>query len=107
MNIVAVTSCPVGMAHTYMAMTALKESAEKFGVEMKVETQGMMGIRDELTRADIDEADAAILTNDVVIEKEERFNNILTYQTTTSEIIKKSDQVIEETIKLINKRSKS
>jgi len=107
MKIVAVTSCPVGMAHTYMAMTALIESAKKLGVDIKVETQGMMGIKDELTKADIAEADAAILTNDVVIEKEERFKKILTYQTTTSEIIKKSDQIIKETINLINQRSES
>ncbi|MCD6576409.1 MAG: hypothetical protein J7K66_00160 [Anaerolineaceae bacterium] len=40
MKIIAVTSCPVGMAHTYMAGAALKKAAKKKGVEIKVETQG-------------------------------------------------------------------
>lgn len=107
MKFVAVTSCPVGMAHTYMAMTALKESAKRHGVEIKIETQGMIGIKDQLTQKEINEADAAILTNDVVIEQEERFEGVLTYRTTTSVIIKRSDKVIEETINLVNKRSES
>lgn len=103
MKIIAVTSCPAGMAHTYIAMTALKEKAKQHGVEIKVETQGMMGIKDRLTQADLDQADAVILTNDVVIEEEERFEGMLIYRTTTSKIIKNSDLVIEETINLVKK----
>jgi fructose-specific phosphotransferase system IIB component len=102
MKIVAVTSCPVGMAHTYMAGAALKDAAAKNGVEIKVETQGMTGISNAITKADIKEADAAILTKDVAIEQVERFDGILTYTTTTSKIIKNGDEVIKEVIELIN-----
>ncbi len=57
MKIVAVTSCPIGMAHTYMASAALKKAAKKKKVEMRVETQGSMGIRDKITKQEIEEAD--------------------------------------------------
>jgi fructose-specific PTS system IIB-like component len=106
MKIVAVTSCPVGMAHTYMAGAALKEAAEKQGIQIKVETQGMTGISNRITAADLKDADVVILTNDVVIEEAERFEGKLTYRTTTSKIIKDSEAVIKETIALINKGSK-
>jgi len=103
MKIVAVTSCPVGMAHTYMAGVALKEAAQREGIEIKVETQGMTGINDRITQSDLEEADAVILTNDVIIEEEERFEGMITYKTTTSKIIKNGDEVIKETIALIKK----
>ena len=106
MKIVAVTSCPVGMAHTYMADAALRDAAKRNGVEIKVETQGMAGINNLITKADIKEADAAIITTDVAIEQPERFEGIPTYTTTTSKIIKNSDAAIKETIELIkNNRS--
>jgi fructose-specific PTS system IIB-like component len=103
MKFIAVTSCPVGMAHTYMASAALKESAKKLGAEIRVETQGMTGISNRLTAADIREADVVILTNDVVIEEQERFDGMVTLTTTTSKIIKNSDAVMQEAIALIKK----
>lgn len=103
MKIVAVTACPVGLAHTYLAGAALKEAAKKNGVEIKVETQGMSGIKDRITKADLKEADAVIMTQDVIIEEVERFKGIPTYKTTTSKIIKNCDEVIKETIELIKK----
>ena len=57
MKIIAVTSCPIGMAHTYMASAALKKAAKKKEVEIKVETQGSMGIRDKIKKQEIEEAD--------------------------------------------------
>ncbi len=102
MKIVAVTSCPVGMAHTYIAGAALRDAAEQNGVEIKVETQGMTGISNAITKADIKEADAAILTKDVAIEQVERFDGMLIFKTTTSKIIKNGDEIIKKTIELIN-----
>ena len=107
MKIVAVTSCPVGMAHTYIASAALKDAAEKEGIDIKVETQGMSGIMNRITEADLQEADAAILTTDVVIEENERFMGMPTYQTSTSRLIKESGVVIKETIELINIQKRS
>ncbi|HHQ0104149.1 TPA: PTS fructose transporter subunit IIB, partial [Listeria monocytogenes] len=49
MKIVAVTSCPSGVAHTYMSAESLELSAKKMGVTIKVETQGSSGIENKLT----------------------------------------------------------
>jgi fructose-specific phosphotransferase system IIB component len=74
MKIVAVTACPTGIAHTYMAAESLEKTAGKLGLSIKVETQGAMGIENELTQAEIDAADVAILATDIAIEKPERFD---------------------------------
>jgi fructose PTS system EIIBC or EIIC component len=65
MKLVAVTACPTGIAHTYMAAEKLEKVAKKLGHTIKVETQGAMGIENELTQAEVDEADAAILATDI------------------------------------------
>jgi fructose-specific phosphotransferase system IIB component len=76
MKIVAVTACPTGIAHTYMAAEQLEKTAKKLGHSIKVETQGAMGIENELSQADIDGAQAVILATDIAIEREERFSRI-------------------------------
>jgi PTS system fructose-specific IIB component/fructose-specific PTS system IIB-like component len=75
MNFVAITACPTGIAHTYMAAAQLEKTAKKLGHTIKVETQGAMGIQNELTQAEVDAADAVILATDISIEQEERFVN--------------------------------
>jgi len=100
MKIIAVTSCPVGMAHTYMASAALKKAAEKLGAQIKVETQGFMGIQDRITQQDIEEADVLILAADVALMEGERFSNLPTLHTTTSKIIKNSEALIKEAMTL-------
>jgi fructose-specific phosphotransferase system IIB component len=74
MKLVAVTACPTGIAHTYMAAAQLEKTAKKLGHTIKVETQGAMGIENELSQADVDAADAVILATDIAIEQEERFS---------------------------------
>ena len=76
MKLIAVTACPTGIAHTYMAAEQLRKTAQKLGHTIKVETQGAMGIENELTQADVDNADAAILATDIALENEERFSRI-------------------------------
>jgi fructose-specific phosphotransferase system IIB component len=76
MKIVAVTACPTGIAHTYMAAEQLEKTARKFGYAIKVETQGALGVEDELSQAVIDAADIAILATDITIERAERFNRV-------------------------------
>ncbi|MEN8240522.1 MAG: fructose PTS transporter subunit IIB [Chloroflexota bacterium] len=102
MKIIAVTSCPIGMAHTYMSSAALKKAAKKAGVDIKVETQGSMGIRDKITKKDIKEANVLIMAADIALIEGERFNNIPTYKSTTSKIIKNGDEVIQKAIELVN-----
>ncbi|HBF7898094.1 PTS fructose-like transporter subunit IIB [Clostridioides difficile] len=96
MKIVAVTSCPSGVAHTYMSAESLELSAKKFGIEIKVETQGSSGIDNELLLKDIDEATCVILTNDVEIRNMERFKGKKVVRMSVSDIIKKSDALIKK-----------
>lgn len=74
MKIVAVSACTAGIAHTYMAQEALEQECEKRGIEIKVETQGGMGIDNELEQDEIDEADVVIFAVAVGIEMEDRFD---------------------------------
>ncbi|PFD37209.1 MULTISPECIES: PTS fructose transporter subunit IIABC [Bacillus cereus group] len=70
MKLLAVTSCPNGIAHTYMAAENLQKTADKLGVQMKVETQGGIGVENELTEQDIREADGIIIAADRVVNKD-------------------------------------
>jgi fructose-specific phosphotransferase system IIC component/fructose-specific phosphotransferase system IIB component len=76
MKIVAVTACPTGIAHTYMAAEQLGKTARALGHQIKIETQGAMGIENELSEHDIREAEVAILAADIAVEKRERFRAI-------------------------------
>lgn len=71
-KIVAVTACPTGIAHTYMAADALKYAAEELGYDLKVETQGSSG-NEKLTQADIDATDAVIFAVSVNVRERNRF----------------------------------
>ena len=71
-KIVAVTACPTGIAHTYMAADALKYAAEELGYDLKVETQGSSG-NEKLTQTDIDAADAVIFAVSVNVRERNRF----------------------------------
>lgn len=95
MNIVAVTACPSGVAHTYMAAESIQKAAEKRGHTIKVETQGSIGIENELTIEDIVAADAVILTDDMPIIRYERFKGKPVVKVGVSTAIKKSAQILE------------
>ncbi len=71
-KVVAVTSCPTGIAHTYMAADALTYAAEELGIDFKVEPQGSSG-GDKLTAQDIAEADAVVFANGVPVRDRGRF----------------------------------
>ncbi|HDZ6916043.1 TPA: PTS fructose-like transporter subunit IIB [Listeria monocytogenes] len=96
MKIVAVTSCPSGVAHTYMSAESLELPAKKMGVTIKVETQGSSGIENKLTAKEIEEADCVIITNDVEIRESQRFKGKKVVKMSVSEIIKKSDALIKK-----------
>lgn len=102
MKIIAITSCPMGMAHTYMAAAALKRTAKKRGHSIKVETQGSMGIRDKISAKEVEEADVLILATDIATMEPERFNSIVTYKTSTSKIIRKPDESLDAAEALVN-----
>ncbi|MFD2658229.1 fructose-specific PTS transporter subunit EIIC [Gracilibacillus thailandensis] len=68
-KILAITSCPNGIAHTYMAAENLEKAAEEMNIDIKVETQGSIGAENELTAAEIEEADAIIIAADKTVNK--------------------------------------
>lgn len=88
MKLVAVTACPTGIAHTYMAAEQLEKTAKALGHEIKVETQGAMGIENELSPSDIAAAQAAILATDIEVEKRERFEKLRVVEVPVQEAIK-------------------
>jgi fructose-specific phosphotransferase system IIB component len=88
MNIVAVTACPTGIAHTYMAAEQLEKTAKALGHSIRVETQGAMGIENELSAKDISAADVAIFAVDIEVEKRERFERKKIVQVSVKDAIK-------------------
>lgn len=101
MYIVCVTSCPVGIAHTYMAAANLEKAAKKAGLEVKVETQGAQGLENEITKEDIKRADACIVASDVRIKAMERFDDVPTLEVGVSEAVKDADGIIKELLEAI------
>lgn len=73
MKVVGITSCTVGIAHTYMAREKLIEAGKRLGIEVQIETQGSGGIEYELNEQDILQADCVILATDVSVAGTERF----------------------------------
>jgi fructose-specific phosphotransferase system IIB component len=96
MKIVAVTACPTGIAHTYMAAEKLEKTAKKLGHTIKVETQGAMGIENELTQPEIDAAAVAILATDIALEQPERFANIRKIQVPVQEALKNPEGILAQ-----------
>ena len=93
MRIVAVTACATGIAHTYMAAEQLAKAAKVLGHHIKVETQGAMGIENELSASDIGQAQVAILATDIQIERRERFDAVKVVQVSVQEAIKNPNGV--------------
>ncbi|OIK09570.1 PTS fructose transporter subunit IIA [Bacillus sp. MUM 116] len=96
--IVAVTGCPTGIAHTYMAADSLKAKAAEMGVDIKVETNGSGGAKNVLTKEEIENATAVIIAADINVEME-RFKGKHVIQATVAEGIRKPQNLIERALK--------
>lgn len=94
MKVLAVTACPVGIAHTYMAAENLQKAGEEMGIDIKVETQGSIGVENPLTEQDIEEADAIIIAADKEVSKE-RFVGKKLIVTGVQDGIRKPKELIE------------
>lgn len=97
MKLLAITSCPNGIAHTYMAAENLQKAAEKLGVEMKVETQGGIGVENELTEQDIREADGIIIAADRAVNKD-RFVGKKLLVVGVKDGIRKPEELIQKVV---------
>ncbi|MGO1368677.1 MAG: PTS fructose transporter subunit IIB [Senegalia sp. (in: firmicutes)] len=100
MKIVAVTACPTGIAHTYIAKEKLIKAAKKLGHDIKIETQGAIGIENELSKKEIDEADAIILAIEMNISKMERFEGLDISKITVARAIKNPEKEIKEALNM-------
>lgn len=87
MRIVAITACPTGIAHTYMAADVLRKEAKKVNLQIKVETQGAMGIENQLSSADIAHADIVLIASDIEIEHRARFTGSKIHCVTIEEVL--------------------
>ncbi|MEZ9888798.1 PTS fructose transporter subunit IIBC [Vibrio breoganii] len=94
-KIVAITACPTGVAHTFMAAEALEDEAVRQGHQIKVETRGSVGAKNQLTEQDIEQADLVIIAADIDVPLD-RFNGKLLYRTKTGPALKKTKQEIEK-----------
>jgi len=93
-KILAVTACPVGIAHTYMAAENLQKAGQALGVEIKVETQGSIGVENELTSQEIAEADGIIIAADKEVSKD-RFAGKRLIVTGVQDGIRKPEELIK------------
>ncbi|EOS8000775.1 PTS fructose transporter subunit IIB [Enterococcus hirae] len=101
MKIIGVAACTVGIAHTYIAQEKLENAAKKAGHEIHVETQGTIGIENELTPTQIKEADLVILAVDVKISGRERFEGKRIIQVPTEIAIKSPNKLIEKAMEVV------
>ncbi|GAL09042.1 PTS system fructose-like IIB component 1 precursor [Vibrio astriarenae] len=95
-SIVAVTACPSGVAHTYMAAEAIDAAAKAKGWRCEVETQGSIGIENELTAKAIESADIVILTKDIDIKNSERFEGKTIVNIGVSDAVKRAAAVMDK-----------
>ncbi|MBS4534505.1 fructose-specific PTS transporter subunit EIIC [Clostridium sp. D2Q-14] len=96
-TILAVTACPTGIAHTYMAADSLREKAEEMGVDIKIETNGSTGVKNRLTEKEIKNATAIIVSADTKVEMD-RFDGKIVIQTPVSAAIKEPEELIKKAL---------
>ena len=95
--VIAVTACPTGIAHTYMAEDALKEKAAEMGVNIKVETNGSEGVKNKLTSEDIENADGIIVAVGKKVPMG-RFNGKRVVERPVADGINKSEELINQSL---------
>ncbi len=96
-RILAVTACPTGIAHTYMAAEALEKAGEKLGYPLKAETNGSGGAKNILTKKEIEECDGIIIAADKNVEMA-RFNGKPVIKTSVSNGINKPEELVQKII---------
>lgn len=96
-RLIAVTACPTGVAHTFMAAEALKQAAARLGMELQVETQGSVGARDPLSTEAIAAADVVLLATDIEVDTA-RFAGKRVYRCSTGVALKQSEATLRKAL---------
>lgn len=96
-RVLAVTACPTGIAHTYMAAEALEKAGEKLGYSLKAETNGSGGAKNILTKKEIEECDGIIIAADKNVEMA-RFDGKPVIKTSVSNGINKPEELIKKIV---------
>lgn len=96
-RLVAVTACPTGVAHTFMAAEALQQAALRMGIDLQVETRGSVGARNLLDDAAIAAADAVLLATDIEVDTS-RFAGKKVYRCGTGVALKQPQQTLERAL---------
>ncbi len=105
MKIVAIAACTAGIAHTYIACEKLIKAAQSRGHEIHVETQGTIGVENELEANDIEKADVVILAIDIAVTGLDRFKGKKVIKVDTASVIKNPVVFIQKVEKLIKKEN--
>lgn len=96
-ELLAITACTTGIAHTYMAAESLENKGKEIGHKIKVETQGQTGTKNKLTNEEIEKAKAIIIASDIKIDLK-RFNGKKILRVKVSEAIKEPEKLIEKAL---------
>ena len=96
-DVVAVTACPTGIAHTYMAAEALEKKAAELGIRIKVETRGSGGAKNVLTQSEIDNAKGVIVACDTKVPMD-RFDGKKVIECKVADGISKADKLIKRIV---------
>ena len=100
-KIIAITACPTGIAHTFMAAKALENAGKKLNYEIKVETQGATGIKNKITSTDIENADAIIFAVETKVREEDRFKERKIHKISVKEAIKNAEKAINDALSAV------
>lgn len=104
MKIVAVTACPTGIAHTYLAAESLEREGRRRGYQIKVETQGSMGVENAITEKEVQEADVVIFAVDMNVDRADRFSGKLIHRAGVAEAIRFPGRILDAALELIRKQ---
>ena len=96
-QLVGITACPTGIAHTFMAATALEKAAKALGHTIKIETQGSVGAKNQLTEEDIDAADAVLVAADTGVDLS-RFTGKPVFSTSTKAALRDGKTIINSAL---------
>lgn len=105
MKIVGISACPAGLAHTPMAAKALEKAGAKLGYEVKIEQQGSLGQVNEITAAEVKEADFLLLATDQKVVGMERFEGKPQIRVNINTCIKAPEAVLKKCVAAVEQRN--